>query len=80
MSEFIVHNIPGSPYGRAVLATLAEKDARYRLVPIAPGTMRSEPHISRRNLRAARGDALTHSLEPSREPQFAWLRRHSVRS
>jgi len=47
MSEFIVHNIPGSPYGRAVLATLAEKDARYRLVPVAPGTMRSEPHVSR---------------------------------
>ena len=24
MSEFIVHSIPGSPYGRAVLATLEE--------------------------------------------------------
>lgn len=47
MSEFVVHNIPGSPYGRAVLATLAEKNARYRLAPVAPGTLKSEPHISR---------------------------------
>jgi glutathione S-transferase len=47
MSEFIVHNIPGSPFGRAVLATLAEKRAEYRLEPVAPGTMKSEPHISR---------------------------------
>jgi glutathione S-transferase len=47
MSEFVVHNIPGSPFGRAVLATLAEKKASYRLLPVAPGTMRSEPHLSR---------------------------------
>ncbi|MBF6570893.1 MAG: glutathione S-transferase family protein [Candidatus Binataceae bacterium] len=47
MSEFIVYSVPGSPYGRAVLATLEEKGARYRLAPVAPGTNRSEPHISR---------------------------------
>ena len=47
MSEFIVHSIPGSPYGRSVLATLEEKGAAYRLSPVAPGTFRSEPHISR---------------------------------
>lgn len=47
ISEFIVYSIPGSPYGRAVLATLEEKDAAYRLSPVAPGTFRSEPHISR---------------------------------
>src|ERR1700754_128776 len=47
MSEFIVHSIPGSPYGRAVLATLEEKGAAYRLNPVAPGTFRQEPHISR---------------------------------
>jgi glutathione S-transferase len=47
LSEFIVHNVPGSPYGRAVFATLEEKGARYRLAPVAPGTHKSEPHISR---------------------------------
>jgi glutathione S-transferase len=47
MSEFIVHSVPGSPYGRAVLATLEEKGIGYRLVPVTPGTHKSEPHISR---------------------------------
>jgi len=47
MPEFVVYSIPGSPFGRAVLATLEEKGAAYRLSPVAPGTMRSEPHISR---------------------------------
>jgi glutathione S-transferase len=47
MSEFIVHSIPGSPYGRAVLATLEEKGSAYRLNPVAPGTFQAEPHISR---------------------------------
>ena len=47
MPDFIVHSIPGSPYGRAVLATLEEKGAAYRLAPPAPGTLRAEPHISR---------------------------------
>jgi glutathione S-transferase len=47
MSEFTVHSIPGSPYGRAVLATLEEKDADYRLAPLAPGAQKVEPHLSR---------------------------------
>jgi glutathione S-transferase len=47
MSDFIVHSVPGSPFGRAVLATLEHKGAAYRLNPVAPGTARSEPHISR---------------------------------
>jgi glutathione S-transferase len=47
MSEFIVYSIPGSPFGRAVLATLEEKGASYRLSPVMPGMLRSEPHISR---------------------------------
>ena len=47
MSQFIVHSIPGSPYGRAVLATLIEKGVGHRLSPVAPGTFRAEPHISR---------------------------------
>lgn len=47
MSEFVVHTIPGSPYGRSVLAALEEKGARYRLGPLAPGSLKQEPHISR---------------------------------
>lgn len=47
MAEFIVYSTPGSPFGRAVLATLEEKGASYQLSPVAPGTFRSEPHISR---------------------------------
>jgi glutathione S-transferase len=47
MSEFIVYSIPGSPYGRAVLATLKEKGAGFRYVPVAPGTFRQAPHIGR---------------------------------
>jgi glutathione S-transferase len=47
MSDFIVHGIPGSPFGRAVLATLEEKAAAYRLAPVAPGMLKVEPHISR---------------------------------
>ena len=47
MSEFIVHSIPGSPFGRAVLATLEEKHASFGLLPVAPGGLRKEPHISR---------------------------------
>lgn len=46
MSNFVVHSIPGSPYGRAALATLVEKNAAFRFVPVEPGTMKSEPHLS----------------------------------
>jgi glutathione S-transferase len=47
MSEFLVHIIPGSPFSRAVLATLEEKRAPYQLVPVTPGTLRSPQHLSR---------------------------------
>ena len=47
MSEFVVYSIPGSPYGRAVLATLKEKGATFRYVPVAPGAFRQSPHIER---------------------------------
>ena len=47
MSDFIVHSVPGSPFGRSVLAALEEKGARYRLSPVAPGTMRSPEHLAR---------------------------------
>jgi glutathione S-transferase len=47
MSEFTVHSIPGSPFGRAVLATLEEKGTPYRFSLVPFGTSKIEPHISR---------------------------------
>jgi glutathione S-transferase len=47
MSQFIVHSIPGSPFGRSVMAALEEKRASWRLSPVAPGTMRSPEHLAR---------------------------------
>jgi glutathione S-transferase len=47
MNEIRVHSIPGSPYGRAVLVTLEEKRAAYRLVALAPGTFRTAEHLAR---------------------------------
>jgi len=47
MPDFVVHSIPGSPFGRAVLAALEEKRAEYRLAPVSPGELRSEPHLAR---------------------------------
>jgi glutathione S-transferase len=46
MSNFVVHSIPGSPYGRAVLATLIEKNAGFRFVSVDPRSMKIEPHLS----------------------------------
>jgi len=47
MSEFIVHSVPGSPFGRSVLAMLEEKGAPYRLSPVVPGTLQSPGHLAR---------------------------------
>jgi len=47
MTEIIVHSIPGSPYGRAVLIALEEKEARYRLAPVQPGTLKTPQHLVR---------------------------------
>ncbi len=47
MSEFTVHTVPGSPFARAVLATLEEKGARYRLAPLAPNASKSPEHLAR---------------------------------
>jgi glutathione S-transferase len=47
MSEFTVHSVPGSPFGRSVLAALEEKGASYRLAPVAPGTLQSPGHLAR---------------------------------
>jgi glutathione S-transferase len=47
MSEFIVHSVPGSPYGRSVLTMLEEKGAPYRLAAVALGTFQSAEHLAR---------------------------------
>jgi glutathione S-transferase len=47
MSRFVVHTVPGSPFGRAVLVALEEKRAPYTVAPVAPGALKIEPHISR---------------------------------
>jgi glutathione S-transferase len=46
MRDFIVHTIPGSPFGRAVLATLEEKGAHYRLAALTPQRMRTPEHFA----------------------------------
>jgi glutathione S-transferase len=47
MAEFVVYSIPGSPFGRAVLAALEEKNAAWRFAPVVPGTLRSTEHLAR---------------------------------
>jgi glutathione S-transferase len=47
MNDLVVHSIPGSPFGRAVLVALEEKRARYRFAPVAPGTLRTPEHLTR---------------------------------
>lgn len=47
MNEFLIHSVPGSPFGRAVLVALEEKGARYRVAPVAPGTMGALEHLTR---------------------------------
>jgi len=46
MSEFIVHSVPGSPFGRSVLATLEEKRAPYRLAAVVPGTTKTPEYLA----------------------------------
>ncbi len=47
MSGFIVHSIPGSPFGRSVLAALEEKGAAYRLAVPPPGGLKAPDHLAR---------------------------------
>jgi glutathione S-transferase len=47
MPDFVVHSIPGSPFGRAVLATLEEKSVSWTLHPVGPGAFRQPPHLQR---------------------------------
>jgi glutathione S-transferase len=46
MSNFVLHSIPGSPFGRSVLIALEEKGARYTLAPVKAGDHKQEPYIS----------------------------------
>lgn len=43
MSKFVVHSHPGSPFGRAVMATLEEKGAPFRLARLVP---KSSEHLA----------------------------------
>ena len=47
MAEFTVHSVPGSPFGRSVLATLEEKGASWSLAPMTPGMAKSPEHLAR---------------------------------
>ena len=47
MAEVIVHTIPGSPFARAVLATLEEKGVYWQIAPIKPNQLREPAHLSR---------------------------------
>ena len=47
MNEFVIHSIPGSPFGRAVLLALEEKSAPYRLAPVASGMFKTPEHLTR---------------------------------
>ncbi len=47
MTEFVIHSVPGSPFGRAVLVALEEKGAAYRLAPVPPGALRTPEHLAR---------------------------------
>jgi glutathione S-transferase len=47
MADFTIYSIPGSPYGRAVLMTLLEKDIAFRFVAVRPPEFKREPHILR---------------------------------
>ena len=47
MAEIIVHSVPGSPFGRAVLIGLEEKGVAYRLNALGPGGSKSPEHLKR---------------------------------
>jgi glutathione S-transferase len=47
MPEFLIYLIPGSPYGRAVLLALEEKNLPYRIVGVTPRELRTPTHLSR---------------------------------
>ena len=46
MKDFVVHSIPGSPFGRAVVATLEEKGVPYRFAAFAPQDIKASRHFA----------------------------------
>jgi glutathione S-transferase len=59
MSSMIVYGIPGSPYVRAALLTLEEKEADYKLAAMAPGTLKQQPHLSHHPFGRIRPSSMT---------------------
>ena len=47
MAEFVVHTVPGSPFGRSVLATLEEKGVAWQLAPVQPTERKQPAHLAR---------------------------------
>ena len=47
MSAFVVHTIPGSPYARAVMVALEEKQVPWQLAPMRPGESKQAAHLKR---------------------------------
>jgi glutathione S-transferase len=45
MTEFAVYGIPGSPYMRAVLMGLEEKNAAYRIEVLGPGEAKGAEYL-----------------------------------
>lgn len=46
MTRYLVHTVPGSPYGRAVMAMLEEKGADWQLSPIAQADVHGPAHVA----------------------------------
>jgi len=46
MTRYAVHTVPGSPYGRSVMAMLEEKGADWRLAPIDRADLRGGAHLA----------------------------------
>jgi glutathione S-transferase len=46
MTRYVVHTVPGSPYGRSVMAMLEEKDANWRLAPIDQADVHGPAHVA----------------------------------
>ena len=46
MTRYVVHTVPGSPYGRSVMTTLEEKGADWRLAAIDQADVRGPAHVA----------------------------------
>jgi glutathione S-transferase len=46
MTRYAVHTVPGSPYGRSLMAMLEEKNADWRLAPIDQADLRGAAHLA----------------------------------